>query len=318
MDVTNPGVVNVASETYGNPDPNGGTARWRPRELDLLTQAAGEAFPVPPGAGAAAVVFPTPSEVDVDLVPYLFPVSSSPRPYATEFNVDEQQLGQGQMVPADPGNPSAGSVFRGPADFIVVGPSESFQTNAIDEIVSFTILAVYDADNLYQPAGANTLRYYLVVSTPPSLTSYPVSLLGRQVTFAGDVTPANEGAARNIQNYGSNFIVVNRDDQSISNGDVPSMSPPVVGDTFELAVNRQGSEQINTEGGTTNIFISPPPPVDLPFPPQADLSQGTVDISTELPPGTTIITSGTPAPTARNVNVSDQSAVVGLPQNVFA
>lgn len=318
MDVTNPGVVNVASETYGNPDPNGGTARWRPRELDLLIQAAGEAFPVPPGAGASSQTFPTPDEIDVDLVPYLFPVSSTPLPDATEFNVDEQQLGQGQMVPAEPGNPAAGSVFRGPADFIVIGPAESFQTNSVEEFVSFTISAIYDADNLYAPPGPDTLRYYLVISTPPTLTSYPVSLLGRQVTFAGNVTPANEGAARRIQNYGTNFITINRDDESVSNGDVPSMSPPAVGDTFELAVNRQGSEQVNTEGETTNVFIFPPPPVDVPFPPQADLSQGTVDVSTELPPGTTIITSGTPAPTARNVNVSDQSAVVGLPLNVFA
>jgi len=318
VDVTNPGLVSVAAETYGNPDPNGGTSSPTPLDPKELTAAADEGYPLPPRAGVTSNVFRTPDEITVDELPETPPSSSVIVPPATEIFVDEQQLGQGGMIPADPGNPAAGSVFRGPADFIVVGPAESFQTNVVGEdIVEVTVTIVLDADHLPSAAGPTTTRYYLVVATPPSLTSYPVSLLGRQVVFNGDVTLPDEGAARPIQNYGANFVVVARDDSTPSNGNVPTMTTPAPGDTFQLNVNRQGSEQVNTEGGTTDVTIFPPPP---PFEAGDPQDGGTlVDAfpSTELPPGTTVITSGVDVPTATNVYVADQSSVVGLPTNVF-
>jgi hypothetical protein len=222
------------------------------------------------------------------------------------------------MQLVDPLNPSAGYKFVSPADFIVVGPAESFQTNASEaDMVTVTITAALDADHLPNVAGGNTTRYYLVTAAP-SLSGYPVSLLGRQIVFDGNVTAGDEGAARVIQSYGSNFVVVNRDDPSESNGDIPTMTAPQVGDTFQLDVNRQGSEQVNTEGGTVNVFITPPPPVNVPFPGQALLDLGNVDISTGPQPGTVIISSGVQVPTARNVNVADECDVVGLPPNIFA
>ncbi len=319
MDVTNPGLVQVASETYGNPDPNGGTARWTPRELDALTQAANAGYPLPPNGGADASVFPTPDQVFVDQLLASPPVSSLPTPRASEIYVDDQSIGQGSMQPVDPGNPAAGYNFVGPADFIVVGPAESFQTNVSEhDLVTVEITAVLDADHLPTPAGPATTRYYLVTAAP-SLTSYPVSMLGRQVVFDGNVTAADAGASRNIQNYGASFVVVNRDDPSVSNGDVPTLATPQVGDTFQLDVNRQGSEQVNTSGETVNVVIFPPPPVNVPFPSQAASSQGTVDVSTGPQPGAPYVGSGVRVPNnERFVSVPDECSVVGLPKNFYA
>jgi hypothetical protein len=318
MDVTNPGQVSVESETYGNPDPNGGQSKWSPRELDFLTAAADEGYP-PAANGVDSVVFPTPGEVDVDQLPVLLPVLSSPVPAASEVSVAGQSIGQGAMVPIDPSDPAAGTMFLTPADFIVVGPAESFQTNTTEvDLVTVTIVAVLDADSLPNPATVNTTRYYLVTA-PPTLTSYPVSMLGRQLTFATDtLTVTDQGAARLITSYGGNFVVVNRDDPTPSNGDVPTLAVPQVGDTFQLDVNRQGSEQVNTVGGTVDVFVLPPPPPFTPSfaPPMQD--DGNFDVSTGPQPGTPSITSGTQVPTARFVSVPDQSAVVGLPQNFYA
>ncbi len=313
MDVTNPGLVSVASETYGNPDPNGGTARWRPRELDALTAAADEGYPLPPDGGVDASVFPTPRQVLVDTLLALLPVPSTPRPFAQNVNVDEQSIGQGSMQPVDPGDPGAGFNFIGPADFIVVGPAESFQTNAVDEVVEYTLTAVLDADNLPNVAGPNTIRYKLILDVPPTLTSFPVSMLGRQIVFVTTSSPQNEGATRSVQFYGADYVVINRDDATVSNGDVPQMVTPSIGDTFDITVNRQGSEQVNTEGGTIDVFILPPPPVNGPFPAQGQASQASPVFIPPLP-----ITSGVQVPTAVNVSVPDECAVVGLPVNVFA
>ena len=316
-DVTNPGLVEVVDETYGNPDPNGGTSKYRPRELDALTDVADEGFPPPAGDGAESSVFPTPSEIfpDEQAVPAP-PVLASFPPPAPTINVADVVIGQGSMQPVDPGNPAAGFVFIEPADFIVVGPAESFQTNAVDETeVSAAITAVLDADALPAPATNLTTRYYLVIA-PPDLTSYPVSLLGRQVIFADDTTTtADAGASRDITGYGKNFIVINRDDPT--DPTVPSLTLPVVGDVLSFDVNRQGSEQVNTGGGSFDVFIAPPPPVNVPFQFPTFGSLGTVDISTGPQPGQPTIGSGVVVPTSRNVQVPDECQVVGLPKNVF-
>ena len=314
MDVTNPGLVAVANETYGNPDPNGGRAFAIPRELDALIAAAGYGYPPPADAGAEASVFPTPEQVFPDEEPVFVPPPrvDFPPPFPN-VDVSAQSIGQGSMQPVDPGNPAAGYAFVEPADFIVVGPADSFQTNAIDETqTSATITAVLDADNLPHAADASTTRYYLVLG-PPDLTSYPVSLLGRQIIFADDtLTAADAGASRFIQSYGRNFMVINRDDPL--NPDFPTLTLPAAGDVIQFDVNRQGSEQVNTSGGTTDVFIAPPPPVNVPNVVPTFGSLGNVAITTGAAP---IITSGQIVPTSRFVSVPDECQVVGLPKNVF-
>lgn len=319
MDVTNPGLVSVEAETYGNPYPNGGTQQWVPRETDDLVDAAGEAYPRPSN-DVGSSVFPTPADVAVTELPFLPPPFFTPLPRAFEVNVDDQVIGQGVWVYVDPANPAMGKRFVTPADFTVVGPAESFQTNdAVAEIVTVTVVAVLDADNLPNPPSGSTTRYYLVTA-PPSLTSYPVSLLGRQITFGeATLTVADRGASRLIQNYGGNFVTIAKDDPSDGNGGVPSLAQPQAGDTFEVAVNRQGSEQVNTEGGVVDVFVSPPPPAFVPNPGQSASVTGSPNVSTGPQPGQPIITGGVVVPTARTVNVADQSPAVGLglPQEVF-
>jgi hypothetical protein len=186
----------------------------------------------------------------------------------------------------------------------------------VDETeVPATLTAVLDADHLPAPATNLTTRYYLVVG-PPDLTSYPVSLLGRQIVFADDtLTAADAGASRDITFYGRNFLVINRDDPA--DPGVPQLTLPVIGDVIFFDVNRQGSEQVNTQGGTIDVFIQPPPPVNVPFQFPTFGSLGTVDVSTGPQPGRPPIGSGVVVPTARNVQVPDECQVVGLPKNVF-
>jgi hypothetical protein len=318
VDVTNPGLVSVASETYGNPDPNGGQARWAPREDGSLDQVAGEGYPAPPGAGASGTAFPTPDDVLVDQLLAILPVISTPTPDASEVYVDEQSLGQGSMQPVDPGDLAAGYAFVAPADFIVVGPAESFQTNASEEDERLVVVSqVLDADRLPAPAGPATTRFYLVVVTPPALTALPVSLLGREIVFADDCpTIANRGAARIITGYGANFVVVDRSDPFVANGDVPELDVPQAGDSFWVSVARQGAEQVSTSGETVNVFISPPPPVAQSE--SAD-SFGLVNafVSTGPQPAYPEIGSGVEIPNTRNVSVPDSCQVVGLPVNVY-
>jgi hypothetical protein len=320
MDVTNPGLVNVADEVEAPPDPNGGTSQWEPRETGVLEDVAADGYPLAPNAPPASV-FPTPDDVEVTGVVPLNPVDSSLEPDAAEVNVDEQSIGQGGMVPVDPLNPAAGYEFRSPDEFVVVGPTESFQTNRTEtDHVSATVAAVLDADSPQTPVGPSTTRYLLLVSTPPLLTSYPVSLLGRQIVFADDtLTLANQGAARLITNYGGNFVAIDRDDPAVSNGDVAELDPPQVGDVFQLYVGRQGSEDVSTTSiPAVDVVVDPPPPDFVPSPAQAQQDEGTVDVSTGPQPGLPVIGSGVQVPTAVNHQIPDQYVGgPGLPANVF-
>ena len=317
MDVTNPGVVSVASETYGNPDPNGGTSQIILLPSITIVAASNSGYP-PAANGVDASVFPTPAEVDVDQLPVLPPDGVAALPPVPNVYVDDQVIGQGTWQDAEPGNPAAGKNFVTPADFVVVGPAESFQTNTTEaDEVTLTVAAVYDADNLYNAPTVNTTRYYLVVGAP-ALTSYPVSLLERQVVFADDtLTAADAGAARIITGYGTNYLVIDRSDPTVDNGDVATLAEPQVGDTLLLDVSREGSEQVNTTSlPTANVFILPPPPVDVPNPPQGYAGGGTTNVSTGPQPVLPPLTSGERVPRASNSNVIDQPAP-NLPTNVF-
>jgi hypothetical protein len=94
LDVTNPGVVNVADEVAENPDPNNSIRLLVPEELDALTDAADQGY-VPAGNGVDSTVFPTPKEVTITQVPTDGTVLSTPTPQAQEVNVQDSVLGQG-------------------------------------------------------------------------------------------------------------------------------------------------------------------------------------------------------------------------------
>lgn len=316
MDVTNPGVVSVASETYGNPDPNGGTSQIIFQPATSTAEAADAGYP-PAQNGVGSSVFPTPSEVDVDQLPVLPPDGVAALPPVPNVYVDDQVIGQGTWQDAEPGNPAAGKNFVTPADFVVVGPAESFQTNTteVDE-VTLTVTAVYDADNLYHAPTVNTTRYYLVVGAP-ALTSYPVSLLERQLVFADDtLTAADAGAARIITGYGTNYLVIDRSDPTVDNGNVATLATPQVGDTLLLDVSREGSEQVNTTSlPVANVIVSQVPYL-TPSVPQSIAGGGTTNQSTGPQPVLPPLTSGVQVPTAITTNVIDQPPPT-MPANVF-
>ncbi len=316
MDVTNPGVVSVASETYGNPDPNGGTSEIILLPSITIVAASNSGYP-PAANGVDASVFPTPAEVDVDQLPVLPPDGVAALPPVPNVYVDDQVIGQGTWQDAEPGNPAAGKNFVSPADFVVVGPAESFQTNTTEaDEVTLTVTAVYDADNLYNAPTVNTTRYYLVVGAP-ALTSYPVSLLDRQVVFADDtLTAADAGAARIITGYGTNYIVIDRSDPSVDNGDLATLDEPQIGDTLLLDVSREGSEQVNTTSlPVANVIVSQVPYL-TPSVPQNIAGGGTTNQSTGPQPVPPPLTSGVQVPTAITTNVIDQPPPT-MPANVF-
>jgi hypothetical protein len=317
-DTNNPGLVSVADEVLDNPDPNGGDRLLVPEQDDVLTAVGDQGYP-PAANGVDASVFPTPAEVVVTGLPGNHGTQSVPVPPAVNVIVDDQVIGQGNWVYVDPLNPAAGRRFVSPADFIVTGPAESFQTNNTEATtVGFTVTSVLDANTYAAPTSATT-RYMLVVNPPnPVLTAFPVTMLGRQVVFADDtLTAGDQGAARIITGFGANFVVVNQADDSVSNGDVPVLAQPQAGDTFTIDTQRQGSEQVNTTSSpTVDVIILPPPPTFVPNPAQSQGSLGTLNVSTGPQPVPPPVTSGTRVPTATNVFVADQATSVGLPVNV--
>jgi len=314
-DVNNPGVVNVVDEVYGNPDPNNSLRLGVPEELDELTEVEKQGFS-PAVNGVDSSTFPTPAEVRVTQVPTDGAVLAAPIPGAAEINVDEQVLGQGTWVYVDPLNPAAGKRFVTPGEFLVVGPDQSIQTNNAEAAtVLCEITGVYDANNLWTPATSTTTRYALSVAAP-ALTSYPVSIQGRQVVFSDDtLTTEDQGAVRTITYFSTNYLVIDQADPNDLN--IPTMTLPQVGDTFELDIQREGAQDISrTSVPTIDVVIQPPPLSFVPNADQALGNEGNVDISTGPQPGQPIITGGTPAPTAINVYIADQSLVVGLPPNI--
>lgn len=332
-DTNNPGQVSVEGEVYGNPNPNGGSSLLVPEQLDDLTEASAQGYP-PAANGVDAQVFPTPTNVTITQVPTGQQVNSSPVPNAAEVVVDDQVIGRGVWLPVDPMNPAAGKRFVSPGEFLVVGPDESIQTNEAEATrVLYTITAVYDADNLWQPPVPTTTRFLLavnVVANPP-LTSYPVSILGRQIIFADDTTTAEiAGAVRRITAFNTNFVVI--DSSNPEDSDTPELvininppsppNPPIyvypsVTDTFWVEVQREGAQDISRTGDSTvDVIIAPPPSPFVPNPSQALGSEGTIDIAFAPQPNQPIITSGVAAPTAVNVQVADQATSIGLPVNV--
>jgi hypothetical protein len=170
------------------------------------------------------------------------------------------------------------------------------------------------------PQQAPTTRYRLYV-TPANLTSFGISMLGRQIVF--DDTAANPGASRNITGYVANWIVIDKPEPG--NVDYPILdTDPIPGDTFTLTVQRQASEVITSGTGVVQditLLPSPSPsPAVVPSSPVLPIpsgTQGTIDVAAAQP-ANPILTSGVQVPTAITVNIADQPPIgVGLPPNVF-
>jgi len=267
-----PGLTDVADETYGNPDPNGGAAYYAPRELDVLTPVADEGFPLPPDgglpqeAGAEPVVFPTPEEVVVGEPVFTPPTSTYP-----SGGLYPSQNPPLQVADQPPQAPGTG--FTPPAELTVVGPRQSFQTNlTADQIVTCTVTNVLDADTL-QPPSSSTTRYYVAVSLPiaagkPNLKSYPISLLGRLITFSSVAAPTQVNAASYSVLPADDVIDENYTATAPCSITLPAISTVPNGRTVfvvdtggdagnhNITVNRTGSDTINGQPSNYVINVS--------------------------------------------------------------
>jgi hypothetical protein len=297
MNVTNPGLVEAEDEVYKNPDPNGGTSQAVPRQTGALVPVANYARK-PADNGVASRLFATPAEASADAPVYVPPVSSTPIPPAPEIIIANQCL-----------------TGVNTAEFTVVGPSESFQTNTTAaDLVSLSITAVFDADRLPNTPTVDTTRYYLLVSSPIPLTSYPVSLLNRQVLFTSG---ADADACRLIGGYGATFLVIDKNNATDDNGGVPSLVDPAPGDTLSLDVARLGSEQVNTPVETIDVTVGPPSPPSVASPSQSLLGGEQTNSSTGPQPAPPPIAGGTQVPSAIDVDVASQVYGAGSPDNIF-
>ena len=164
-----------------------------------------------------------------------------------------------------------------------------------------------------------TTRYKLYV-TPTDLTSFGISMLGRQIVF--DQDSETPGAVRNITGYGSGWIVI--DQVNPADMDTPTLQTPQPGDAFTLDTQRQGSEIITSGTGIVqDVTIAPLPPAApvVAFDPGTMIpsgTQGTVDVTIGPQPIQPPVAGGVQIPTAINVNVADEPPIgFGLPPNIF-
>jgi len=296
MNVTNPGLVNVANQSYDSP--LGVDALLYP--TPVTTEVANDAE-LRPTNDVGSETFPTPTE---NLVSDDVNVGASqdfgvPVAVETEVNVMAQSL-----------------VSPNVASFLVVGPNETVQTNTTAETeAGFTVTAVQDADTNGVPSGTTT-RYRLFI-TPATLTAYPFSFIGREMMFNEDTTTPNDrGAVRNITGYANNYIVINKVDTSDT--DVPSLTNPDIGDTFIVDTERNGPEVLSFElNPAIDVTILPGAVPQDPVSNNVFSSSGSTNITTGAQPGFPVMTSGEAAPTAINVEIANQSTTVGLPVNVY-
>lgn len=168
----------------------------------------------------------------------------------------------------------------------------------------------------FTPVVNFTTRYRLGVA-PADLTSFGVSLLGRELVFSdATTTVADRGASRLVAYYGAGYVVIDRSDPG--DDSVPVLAVPAPGDLLTLFVQREGSEVFTDQrGAATDVTVSPPPPAFVQGASPSFPSQGNVDVAAGPQPGAPVPTSGVLVPTARNVSVADQATAVGLPRNVF-
>ena len=144
MDVTNPGLVNVADQAYGNPS-TAVDSLAIPEDSDVLTPVADEGYPPAKEVAAAGnSAGPTPTVANpINQPPASPPLSLAqlpgvpptfaPFPQTNIVNtVDSQQSSQNQIQPAE---------------FQVIGISETIQANQTDATRrQYTVTSVVDAD----------------------------------------------------------------------------------------------------------------------------------------------------------------------------
>jgi hypothetical protein len=144
MDVTNPGLINVADQSYGNPS-TAVQSLAIPEDSDVLTPVADEGYPRANDVAATGNSSgPTPTATNpINQPPASPPLSLAqlpgmppaftPFPQTNIVNtVDNQQASQNQIQPAE---------------FQVIGTDETFQTNQTDATRrQYTVTAVQDAD----------------------------------------------------------------------------------------------------------------------------------------------------------------------------
>ena len=314
MDVTNPGLVNVADQAYGNPS-TAVQSLAIPEDSDVLTPVADEGYPIArnftateDGHGSRGPT-PTESYVPIQVQPSVSQSTGQIPGVAPLFLPFPQDMIANTVVQQT-------VVQSGTPEFTVAGPTTSIQTNQSDDTKrSYVVQSVLDADTGRAPSGS-TMRYKMIVTVPDLLT-FGISLLGRKIVFDDNtMTSSDAGATRNISYFGASYITVDR--QDLSDSYIPLLSQPQPGDEFYLFIQRQGSETFSEQTGiTTDVTILPAPAAFVPGSPQAAMSQGTIDVSTGPQPGTPVPTGGIQVPTAINVNVANQATSVGLPQNVY-
>ena len=143
-----------------------------------------------------------------------------------------------------------------------LGASGTWTANTFDMVVAFsstatgnwaaytfdvvgTFLATAAGNWAYQAPSAPPATRYKLVVTPPNLASFGISMLGRQIVFDDDtITADDEGASRLITGYGSNWIVIDKNDPA--DDFAPVLADPQIGDTFTLDSQREASEVVSS------------------------------------------------------------------------
>ena len=326
MDVTNPGLVNVADQVIGNPSVAVSSLAI-PEDSDVLVPVANQGMPRARDVAAAGdTTGPTPTSSDVIQQQPASPSQSRgeipgvapqflPFPQNNLTNtVDQQSIPQSQTAEF---SVAAGTVIQ-------------TNQNAATQR-DYTVTKVLDADTGLPPViptAAPTTRLKLFVA-PTDLLSFGISLLGRILTFDSSIlTVADRKATRPITYFGQDYVII--DVNEPDDPSMPVLAIPQPGDTFFIYVQRQNSEVFSdTNAASQNVDVFPPaggvpaqPPTPNPFTPQNQLSMGTVDVSVGPQPNQqagvpAIITGGVQVPTAINVNVADQATSVGLPKNIY-
>ena len=206
MDVTNPGLVNVADQVVGNPDVSVDSMSV-PLDDDSLVPAADEGYP--PAPGQTSQVFPTPTEADA---------GASQLPSAPQST--GQAPGTAPAYAPFPPDHNAVAVDQqdvtvaGTSEYTVAGPRTSIQTNRNPESErTYAVSSVLDADTggpVVEPAQVVSGSFVAVFDETTKIrlaspTSFPASLVdGVTVGVSCPAKPAysQSGIVSSVVNAG--------------------------------------------------------------------------------------------------------------------
>ena len=172
MDVTNPGLVNVADQVVGNPS-TAVDSLAVPRDVDQLVPAADEGYPL--AAGGPADTFPTPSVVLAGDQVQVSPSQARgqvPGTAPTYAPAPQDSIVDSLAQQSSPGVDTS--------EFVVAGPSTSLQTNQNQfSERQYVVASVSDADTggpVVEPGGSVS-----------SLFDYVFDAGGGQLTMVSDL-----------------------------------------------------------------------------------------------------------------------------------